>query len=161
MRIIWRIFNDVHCASKQLAVLAFTCIQKFSSDAQKAKLIDKGSTLFGEARCISCHSINGKGDMLRRSWVKSPAKECTVALQLYQGAEVFMPDVPMPRYRFTEDDLASVVAYMQSEFVDYDMQQLPPHTPTGFLRKGLAILRKIIVPDVINFKPLPALRNWA
>ncbi len=31
------------------------------SDAQKKKLVDKGSVEFSEARCISCHRVNGKG----------------------------------------------------------------------------------------------------
>jgi cytochrome c551/c552 len=49
----------------------------------------------------------------------------------------------MPRFRFSETDLAAVVAYMTSEFVDYDTQEPPPHMPDpGFYEKGLALLKK-------------------
>ena len=54
-----------------------------------------------------------------------------------------MPDVQMPRYRFSENDLVCVVAYMQSEFVDYDIQPQPPHTPDpAYYEKGLALFKK-------------------
>ena len=117
---------------------------KFTSDAQKAKLIDKGSTLFGEARCISCHSINGKGGYVATELGKIASKVNEEWLYNYiKEPKVFMPDVQMPRYRFTDADLACVVAYMQSEFVDYDMQQPAPHTPDpASYEKGLAIFKK-------------------
>ena len=36
------------------------------------------------------------------------------------------PGVEMPRFRFSDQELAGVVAYMESEFVDYDLEQAPP-----------------------------------
>jgi mono/diheme cytochrome c family protein len=49
----------------------------------------------------------------------------------------------MPRYRFSPEELAGVVAYMESEFVDYDMEKPAPHTPDpGFYEKGRALFKK-------------------
>ncbi len=113
-------------------------------DARKAKLIDKGSTLFGEARCISCHLINGKGGYVATDLGKIGSKVSEQWLYNYiKEPKVLMPNVQMPRYRFTENDLTSVVAYMESEFVDFDVQQLPPHTPDpASYEKGLALFKK-------------------
>jgi cytochrome c551/c552 len=49
----------------------------------------------------------------------------------------------MPRYRFSEQDLIAVVAYMESEFVDYDLDAPPSHMPDPeFREKGLALFKK-------------------
>ena len=114
------------------------------NDAQKAKLIDLGSTRFREARCISCHSINGRGGYVATDLGKVASKVSEEWLYNYlKNPRRFQPGVLMPRFRFTEQELEGVVAYMESEFVDYDVQQLPPHTPDpGFYEKGRSLFRK-------------------
>ena len=71
------------------------------------------------------------------------------------------PDVEMPRFRFSEKELVGVVAYMKSEYVDFDMSEPPlnessttlrvgrpvgslrPHAPDPqFYEKGLALVKK-------------------
>ena len=117
---------------------------KSSTEVQKAKLVEKGSTLFGEARCISCHLINGKGGYVATDLGKVASKVNEQWLYNYiKEPKALMHDVEMPRYRFTENDLTGVVAYMESEFVDYDMQQLPAHSPDpASYEKGLALFKK-------------------
>ncbi len=45
-----------------------------------------------------------------------------------------MPGVRMPRFRFTEEQLVSLVAYMESEFVDFDKDiGLAAHAGSGVL----------------------------
>ena len=49
----------------------------------------------------------------------------------------------MPRYRFSEQEIAGLVAYIQSEFVDYETEELPSHTPDpAYYEKGLALFKK-------------------
>lgn len=115
-----------------------------SSDAQKSKLIDLGSTRFREARCISCHPINGKGGYVATDLGKVASKVNPQWLYNYvKHSKSYMPGVQMPRYRFNENELTGVVAYMESEFVDYDTEQLPPHeSDPAFYEKGLALFKK-------------------
>jgi mono/diheme cytochrome c family protein len=117
---------------------------KSPTEAQKAKLVEKGSTLFGEARCISCHLINGKGGYVATDLGKVASKVNEQWLYNYvKEPKALLHEVEMPRYRFTENDLSSVVVYMESEFVDYDMQQLPAHSPDpASYEKGLALFKK-------------------
>jgi mono/diheme cytochrome c family protein len=115
-----------------------------ASDAQKGKLADVGSTIFREARCISCHLINGRGGYVATELGKVASKVNAQWLYNYvKEPKLLMPGVPMPRYRFTDRQLTSVIAYMENEFVDYDMQQSPPHTqdPASY-EKGLALFKK-------------------
>ena len=117
---------------------------KTSSDPQKAKIIEMGSTRFGEARCISCHLINGKGGYVATELGKVASKVSEQWLYNYiRQPSAFMPGVQMPRYRFTDNELTGIVAYMESEFVNYDMQQAPPHTTDpAYYEKGLALFQK-------------------
>jgi mono/diheme cytochrome c family protein len=115
-----------------------------ANDAQREKLIDLGMTRFREARCISCHPINGRGGYVATDLGKVASKASMQWIYNYiKNPKHLQPGVDMPRFRFSDIDLAAVVAYITSEFLDYDMQELPPHTPDpGFYEKGLALLKK-------------------
>lgn len=115
-----------------------------ANEAQTAKLIELGSTRFKEARCISCHAINGKGGYVATDLGKVTSKVSEQWLYNYiKNPRRFSPNVEMPRYRFSEQELMAVVAYMESEFVDYDLEQPSPHTPDpAFYEKGLALFKK-------------------
>ncbi len=114
-----------------------------SSDA-KAKMIALGSTKFSEARCISCHMINGRGGYVANDLGKVASKVNEAWLYNYIAhPKQLSPDVEMPRFRFTKNDLADVVAYMEDQFVDYDAPQPPPYTPDpAAYEKGLATYKK-------------------
>ena len=118
-------------------------VLKQSSDAQSS-LIDKGSTIFREARCISCHLINGRGGYVANELGKVASKVNEQWLYNYvKDPKALMADVPMPRYRFSQIQLTSVIAYMESEFVDYDAKQPAAHTPDpAYYEKGLALFKK-------------------
>ena len=115
-----------------------------AKDDQKAKMAELGSTRFKEARCISCHPINGKGGYVATDLGKVASKASAEWLYNYiKNPKRFSPGVVMPRYRFTEEDLVDVVAYMESEFKDYDLEAPPPHSPDpAFYEKGLAVFKK-------------------
>ncbi len=115
-----------------------------ATEDQKAKLVELGSTRFKEARCISCHSIEGKGGYVATDLGKVASKVSEQWLYNYiKNPKKFSPGVTMPRYRFSEEELIAVVAYMESEFVDYDLEAPPPHTPDpDFAEKGLALFKK-------------------
>ena len=115
-----------------------------ATEEQRGKLIDLGMTRFREARCISCHPINGRGGYVAADLGKVASKASVQWIYNYiKNPKRLQPGVEMPRFRFSETDLAAVVSYIASEFVDYDTQELPPHAPDpGFYEKGLALLKK-------------------
>jgi len=118
-----------------------------SSESERAKLIELGSTRFREARCISCHPINGKGGYVATDLGKVASKASAQWLYNYiKTPKRLQPGVEMPRYRFNETELAGVVAYIESEFVDYEMESAEreaAHTPDpAYYEKGLALFKK-------------------
>jgi len=115
--------------------------------SQREKLIELGSTRFREARCISCHPINGKGGHVATDLGKVASKASAQWLYNYiKTPKRLQPGVEMPRYRFNETELAGIVAYIQSEFVDYEMESAEreaAHTPDpAYYEKGLALFKK-------------------
>lgn len=115
-----------------------------ASEGEREKLIQLGGTRFREARCISCHTINGRGGHVATDLGKVASKASTEWLLNYiKQPKRLQPGVEMPRYRFNETELAGVIAYVQSEFVDYEMEELPLHTPDpGYYEKGLTLYKK-------------------
>ncbi|MFI5251326.1 MAG: c-type cytochrome [Bacteroidota bacterium] len=134
--------NITFAAKNQLAPLPSQLTS--ASEAEKAKLVELGSTRFKEARCISCHPINGKGGYVATDLGKVASKVNEQWLYNYvKNPKQFSPDVEMPRFRFSDQDLIGIIAYMESEFVDYDAEAAKPHTPDpDFYDKGLAIFKK-------------------
>ncbi len=115
-----------------------------ASETVKAKMIDVGSTRFKEARCISCHTVNGKGGYVANELGKVASKDNNKWLYNYiKNPKHISPDVAMPRFRLKENELTGMVAYIVSEFVDFEMESQPEHIPDpAFYEKGLALFKK-------------------
>src|ERR1041384_1506718 len=114
------------------------------SPDQKEKLAELGSTRFKEARCISCHAVNGKGGKIATELGKVASKVTPQWLYNYlKNPKRLLPGVQMPRFRFSDEDLRAVVEYMETEFVDFDLEPASPHTPSPDAQEaGLALFKK-------------------
>jgi len=87
----------------------------------------KGRALFGEARCVSCHAVNGRGgtmgpeltrigDKVRRDWLFSYVKD----------PHRVQPDTPMLQYRFSDDQLRDLTAFLLDEYRSPETGPEPP-----------------------------------
>lgn len=100
----------------------------YATESQDDDFISQGKTLFREARCISCHSVEGKGGHLAPDLGKVASKARPEWIYNFLGSpKTFMPGVGMPRFGFTAGERAKVTAYIMSEFVDWDA----PEDTTG------------------------------
>lgn len=129
-------------ADKRLAPLPLAFAQQLNDES----LIELGGRRFREARCISCHLINGRGGHLAPELGKIASKTDVLWLYNYlKNPRALQPGVEMPQYGFSEKDLAAVTAYMLSEFVDYeapeDTAMAPPADP-NFFENGLKLFNK-------------------
>lgn len=80
-----------------------------------------GKKLFSESRCISCHTVEGKGNSSapELSKVASAATRDWLVAFL-RDPQAFDPDTRMPRYHFSDAESRDVVAYMEDELRDFD-----------------------------------------
>jgi mono/diheme cytochrome c family protein len=83
--------------------------------------VASGKKLFSESRCISCHTVEGKGNgsAPELSKVASAASRGWL-LAFLRDPAAFDPRTRMPRYHFSEAESRDVVAYMEDEFRDFD-----------------------------------------
>jgi mono/diheme cytochrome c family protein len=82
---------------------------------------DRGRKVFRESRCISCHTVEGRGNgnapelsrigsKVNRRWL----------IAFLKDPHAFQPDTAMPRHNFTREDLLDVSQYMMEEFIDME-----------------------------------------
>jgi mono/diheme cytochrome c family protein len=88
---------------------------------------DRGRAVFGEARCVSCHMIDGRGGTLgpeltrvgskvRRDWLfsflKDPFRD--------------QPETLMVHYRLSDDEIRDLASYLTEDLVDPSAPATPP-----------------------------------
>ena len=88
-----------------------------------------GKKIFSESRCISCHTVEGKGNgsAPELSKVASAATRGWL-LSFLRDPHAFNPRSRMPQYHFTDAESRDVVAYLEDEMRDFDApkDQLDP-----------------------------------
>ena len=80
-----------------------------------------GKKIFAEARCITCHTVEGKGN----GSAPELSKVATSAtrgwlLAFLRDPHAFNARTRMPQYAFSETDARDVVAYLEDELRDFD-----------------------------------------
>ena len=109
-------------------------------------LVELGKTRIAEARCISCHAIEGKGGHLAPDLAKIASKASRQWIYTFlRDPKALLPDVQMPQYGFTPKERVAVAAYMISEWVDWDAPPedraaVPTSDPNSY-EKGLALFK--------------------
>lgn len=89
---------------------------------------EKGALLFREARCVTCHTIEGKGGYIAPELELITTKVTPKwAYNWLRNTHYFDPDTTMPQFGFTEEEAANVIAYLWDE---YETEPLEP--PEGF-----------------------------
>ncbi len=77
------------------------------------QMIEEGKLLFGYARCISCHSLEGRGGTIAPDLANIAAKVSAEWLTGWiKKPRAYQPNTKMPQYRFTDREISMVVAYL-------------------------------------------------
>jgi len=81
----------------------------------------RGKTLFAESRCISCHTVEGKGNGSAPELGKVASRATRPWLVAFlRDPHAFNPRTRMPRYNFSDGDLHDLVAYFEDELRDFE-----------------------------------------
>jgi mono/diheme cytochrome c family protein len=92
-----------------------------SAQGEPAGDAANGKKLFAESRCISCHTVEGKGQGSAPELSKVASAATRGWLLAYlRDPHAFNPRTPMPQYHFSETESRDVVAYLEDEFRDFD-----------------------------------------
>ncbi|MFQ5706366.1 MAG: c-type cytochrome [bacterium] len=124
--------------------------------------VDAGKAKFRQARCISCHLVEGKGGPLAPDLAKIASKARPAWLVAYLlDPKGFQPEVKMPQYGFTREEAQRVTAYMKSEFVDWDApEDTTEHIPeANFYEKGLKLFNQYNCGGCHQLTGIPKVEN--
>ncbi len=84
---------------------------------------DRGHVLVSESRCISCHSINGRGgtfapelervgDKVQESWLPN----------FFNNIHYYQPQKKMLAFNFTEQEALDIASYILEEYTEEDFE---------------------------------------
>jgi mono/diheme cytochrome c family protein len=80
---------------------------------------DSGQTLVGESRCISCHSISGRGGTLAPELELVGDKVQEVWLPNFlRNVHYYQPSKVMLEYNFTDQDAVDIASFVFDEYTD-------------------------------------------
>jgi mono/diheme cytochrome c family protein len=118
----------------------------YIKNKDKDDFITLGKTRFSEARCISCHAVEGKGGHLAPDLAKIASKATAAWIfNNIKNVHLLQPGVEMPQYGFSTEEIAAVTAYMESEFVDRDTPNdtINVHEPPAdIFERGIALFNQ-------------------
>ncbi|MEK6661379.1 MAG: c-type cytochrome, partial [candidate division NC10 bacterium] len=112
-----------------------------------SELIAAGEKLFRESRCITCHAVDGRGGTLAPELSRVASKmQPGWLFRFLKNPKEHFPRTKMPRYRFDEQDVRALVAYMMDKFQDGEWtapaQSQNVATTDADLAAGRALVRK-------------------
>ena len=93
---------------------------------------DRGKILFSESRCISCHTVGGKGNGSAPELEGIGSKVNRRWLVAFLGnPQAFQPGTRMPRYHLDSQQLGDLAEYLMQELADSSAPAVgPPFKPS-------------------------------
>jgi len=89
--------------------------------SEPAGVAARGKTLFAESRCISCHTVDGKGNGSAPELGKIASRASRGWLIAFiRDPHAFYPQTRMPQYGFSDADVRDIVAWFEDELRDFD-----------------------------------------
>ena len=81
--------------------------------------VGRGGEIFRESRCVTCHSVHGRGGTLAPELEGVGAKVTRDWLYSWiRDPHRLQPDTLMPRFRFTDGEVRDLAAYVAEELAD-------------------------------------------
>jgi len=96
--------------------------------------VEKGGEIFRRSRCVTCHAVNGRGGTLAPELTHVGSKTTREWLYTWiRDPHRLQPKTLMPRFRFADEEVRDLAAYLASEFSeppkDFEASGEPP-SPT-------------------------------
>lgn len=107
--------------------------------------LSRGEKLFRESRCISCHTVEGRGNGSASELAGIGSKVNRKWLGAFlANPHTFQPATPMPRYHFSREDLVDLTQYMLDEFIDPEApaRDAPYRPPQKLVEAGERLYRQ-------------------
>ena len=84
----------------------------------------KGKTTLLESRCVSCHTVEGKGGKTGPELARVSSKAYPERLfKVIKDPHALWPESKMPIFGFADEDIRNMVTFMAKEYTDLDLDE--------------------------------------
>jgi cytochrome c2 len=104
-----------------------------------------GKRVFRQARCVSCHTVDGRGNGSAPELGTIGTKTTRRWLASFIGdTHAFQPDTAMPQYRFSDQELLDLTQYFYDELYDPEEPEAgdPPRLSLEAVRGGERVFKR-------------------
>jgi mono/diheme cytochrome c family protein len=85
---------------------------------------ERGKTLFLDSRCVSCHSVEGKGGTLAPELSKISSKLYPERISLIiKNPHALWSGSQMPIFGFSDENIQDLVTFLVQEYIDLDLDE--------------------------------------
>ncbi len=122
----------------------------YSKETPNAKLVEQGKALWSQARCNLCHTTGGRGGNHVKVYAPDLSKVGSKVnkewlFRWLKNPNAYFPGTKMPRFRFTDEDIKSLVEYITSEYKDDEADPKyvqPIEIQVASIKKGKDLVQK-------------------
>jgi len=122
----------------------------YSKETPNAKLVEQGKALWSQARCNLCHTTGGRGGNHVKVYAPDLSKVGSKVnkewlFRWLKNPNAYFPGTKMPRFRFTDEDIKSLVEYITSEYKDDEAEPKyvqPVEIQVASIKKGKDLVQK-------------------
>ena len=85
----------------------------------------RGRAVYNTSRCVICHPREGKGGAVKYVYAADHANIANKVSKEWlfrwmKNPKAYFPGTKMPRFRFTDEEIEDLAAFMSVEFIDWD-----------------------------------------
>jgi cbb3-type cytochrome oxidase cytochrome c subunit len=122
----------------------------YASTTPDEKIVEQGRALWSQSRCNLCHSTGGRGGNHIKVYAPDLSKVGSKAnkewlFRWIKDPNKYFPGTKMPRFRFTDEEIRSLVEYIVSEYQD-DEAELHYTSPVAIsaqsIKKGKDLIQQ-------------------
>jgi cbb3-type cytochrome oxidase cytochrome c subunit len=122
----------------------------YSGAEPDAKLVEQGKALWSQARCNLCHTTGGRGGNHIKVYAPDLSKVGSKVSKEWlfrwiKDPNAYFPGTKMPRFRFTDAEINSLVEYITSEYLDDEAEAKyvqPVEIKAASITKGKDLIQK-------------------
>jgi len=83
-----------------------------------------GKKLFGESRCVSCHSVDGRGGDMGPDHGKVSSKIYpSYIYKFIKDPQELLPDTEMPTFGFSVQEIKDLTSFLVEEYIDFELEE--------------------------------------
>ncbi|MGA3086941.1 MAG: c-type cytochrome, partial [Thermodesulfobacteriota bacterium] len=110
------------------------------------KSTEEGKKIFKDSRCVSCHSVEGKGGTLAPELSKISSKMVQERLiRIIKNPHELWATSEMPIYGFSDQEILKIADFMKGEYIDLELDESLAATQTRTVQNANKLRGKELI----------------